>query len=214
MLLTDPAGNIVPRGRVVIGDTFHFLRNAIPDGLQVSGAGATSSVQMPDAGRSFLQVNTGALSGAAARVETDFEFATSGFEEIIWTVEGVYADSAAVSMILAINGTNCGVALRHAGDNANAYLEVYGSGGSVETVETNYGWGLTGQPQKRRNLTLRIQPKAKQIYVMSDDQVVLHHDATATWQDGACRAKMTIVNIADGARYFRVGQLKFALLQN
>lgn len=212
-MLRDHLGEVIVTGRVRKELVENFLGASSLPAWLTSDAGTVSFVSaVTDKGS--VRVTTAATDTAAGRIKTAFSLATSQFTAVMLTVEGFMLDTATNgTAALKLAGTNVGVGLQHNSNVTEAKIRVYRAGGSFDDVATHTI--LRQASAHRQNVSLLLLPRPKDVYVLSDDQVIAYSNVAAnTYTDGTITPTVEVVAAEAVAHYMQIEQIRLTTWSN
>lgn len=165
-LIIDTAGRRVPAGRVTRTLTEPFLTPPLPPWLTV--ASGTGTLVPPTGSWGYYQITSPA--GTAMVLRTAWPFDLTQFPEVGFTLEALHWTTGTAIVGIGLKNAGRGVGLFQAPSHATARVRQIGSGAPDIPVP----YQLAGvEATKRRNVTLLVRPRDRELYVLEDDQVVV-----------------------------------------
>ena len=179
-LIRDPAGVIVPRGRVVTTKIWDFWAGTMPSDLEATvGSTGTVTYTAASAGIPDAILTTAATNADVVRLRTNFDLHVANYEVIDLLVEGIWFESPneTFSTYILLNNaaSTAGVQFNHEAANYNARLRALS--GASTAVNLPYQW-RHGDPARRRSLRLRWDRRKGIAYAMAGDKVISFADVS------------------------------------
>lgn len=206
-IVFDSAGRLVPPGKVARSLEETFILGAMPSWLTASSGTASYGAQAST--RGYLQMTTGAVSGNAATVKTNFTVNLADQKAILWEASGLVLDSSTVQLAMGISNTgSVGSFIKQ--DSADSTLFVAMAGNSTAVP---YNLRNGSEATRRRNLGIMLLPSTREMYVFEDDQVMAYRTHTSLTL-GAVSCDLTVTTREAVAHNFQVQKLKITLFND
>lgn len=217
-----PNGGFVPLGRVEQRVAFSpAFTSALPSWLAAQTGTATVRTANYGSAPAHIEV-AAAAAGGAYRLWCTNEIIPSQYEELEATLHGLRFDSDAGWYVLAgFGGTanDRGVILYH-GDSgtteSTAVIREYVDASTARDTATGYQLQKPyGGSRRPRNITLLWRTRAREFFVLEDDQVMAKAPVSADVSTGTPVRFMFTVGATDGGtHYMRTGGVEVALRHN
>jgi hypothetical protein len=202
-------GEVIPAGRIRRERVESFLPDRTAGWTEL-GTGSSGHV-LGNGSAWFYGV--GNPGGGTCLIRSNFDIALGALEEVAFTVEGFHASSTSMGPGLGLKDTGAsrGVGIWCPAGATSSTYRAFGSGQPDQQVP--YTWSGTDLT-RRRNLTLVLRPRSKDVCLMEDDQVVWAINDPTIVTSGTVRAVYDSGQggITDGE--IRMAQLKLAVVHN
>lgn len=222
-MIRDITGEMVPAGRI----RKEWVEQFVPGGslpAWLENLNGTVSYGALGSSGGYVRCTTGATSGnfSLLRGPTAWNFNSTYHEQIEFHLDGLTlggSDGTKFTLQIDIANTTStqGVSLRwdHAAADTPLFTRFYNNGTpSDKNLSPSFELVNATEGLRRRNLSLILRPRAKEAFVMEDDQVVHYHKSTDFVSGASFRPLISVTTRQAATAYFQAQQIRFALVQN